>query len=255
MVPESDGNTGSDGGGGGVGGFLGRGWRPSRRVRALVFVGVGLLLLVNPLVGGLSDAVGLTGSAQYTAVEVVPGEDGERFSYPGDPVDGQLPDTLVANGGSVEGVDCYDEFGSVECTLERELIDGNLTVESGVGGWYGYTHHGRFYERVSRESGESVTLALRPVAASAVLANVSTPVGNYTDGRRSTVRTAVESGTTWTDPTALLAGDVVEYDGVYYVIAQTDGPRQDEPPGPVYSVASAVAGTLLVQRGWRVAGG
>ena len=119
---------------------------------------------------------------------------------------------------------------SAECALERPLVDTGLTLPDGdvPEGWRGYTHHGQFYERVSSRANGTVTLGLRPVPAEDVLADVAVPVDSVPDvSGGDAVRQAVET-----------------------VSVRVDPPFAYE-QRPVTTALSAVAGTLLAQRGRR----
>ena len=238
MVPDSDGESGPDP-------FFG-GWAPSLRVRAAVFLVVGVLLVLNPLVGGLPDAAGLTGDAEYAAAEISP--DGGEFSLSWvDERDRSVRGVLASRGG-LTLLDCYPRVvASERCALESALVDGPVTVESEPAGWGGYTYHGRLYDQTVTSRTGNVTLAVRPASATAVLSNVSAPASNAPDG----VRRAIETGTVSADPGLDSTGLVIERDGAYYVVVQTDGPRRDEPAGPVYTAASVLVGAGLLRAGKR----
>jgi hypothetical protein len=238
MVPDSDGEGGP--------GVLRRGWAPSLRVRAAVLLLVGVLLVLNPLVGGLPDAVGLTGNAEYAAAEITP--DGGEFSLSWVGEHDRSVRGVLASRGGLTLLDCYPGvLTSERCALESALVDGPVTVESEPTGWGGYTYHGRFYEQTVTARTANVTLALRPASAAAVLSNVSAPASNAPDG----VRRAIETGTVSADPGLDSTGLVVERDGAYYVVVQTDGPRRDEPAGPVYTAASVLVGAGFIRAGKR----
>jgi hypothetical protein len=172
MVPDSE-DSGSESD------LLGRGWTPSGRTRALVFVGVGLLLVVHAAVGGLPAALGVTGTVEYHALSVEADPDGDRFLFSGG-VDGRLGTSDLAVRGGLRDVDCYLDVaarGSTACALERPLVEADLTVpDDAPEDWRGYTYHGRFYERVSERTNGTVTLGLRPVPAGDVLADIAVPV-------------------------------------------------------------------------------
>ena len=142
--------------------ILGRGWTPPRRLRAGVLILVGLLFVVNPLVGGLPDAVGLTGNAEYAAAEITPDGGDLSVSWVEDR-DRSVRGVLDTRGG-VTLLDCYPgTVASERCALESALVDGPVTVGSEPPGWSGYTYHGRLYERTVESRSGNVTLGLTEV--------------------------------------------------------------------------------------------
>lgn len=252
MVPDSDSDSGSSG-------LLGRGWTPSRRVRAVAFVGVGLLLVVHAAVGGLPAVLGLTGTVEYHALSVEADPDGDRLLFSGG-VDGRPGTSELAVRGGLRDVDCYLDVGargSTACALERPLVAADLTVpDDAPEDWRGYTYHGQFYERVSNRTNGTVTLGLRPVPADDVLADVAVPVESVPDvSGGDAVRRAVETGSVRVDPPFAYAREVLRGDGEYYVLVAGEQPPEDDEHHPVTTTLSAALGVLLVQRGYRVAGG
>lgn len=241
MVPEDD---------GGDSGLLGRGWTPSPRVRGTALVVVGLLVISNPLVGGLPDAVGLTGTAEYAAAEITP--DGGDLSFAWvEERDQSVRGVLDIHGG-LTLLDCFPGFVvSRACGLESSLTDRSVTVPQEPVGWDGYTYHDRLYERTVSSGSGGGALSLRPVSARTVLENISAPLANAPDA----VRRAVGTGSVRADAPLDSTGLVLERSGSYYVVLPTESEPRPEPPGPVYTAASTVVGLLLVQRGRRVAAG
>jgi hypothetical protein len=240
MVPRSDGADG---------GRLGRGWVPSPQVRATVLVVVGLLFVLNPLVGGLPDAVGLGEETEYAAAELAPAGGDLSLSWV-EARERSVRGVLAVSGGPTL-LDCYPGLVDSEaCALESTLVDEPVGVEEVPPGWGGYTYHGRLYERTATGPAGNVTLGLRPVAARAVLANVSAPLDRAPDP----VARAVAAGSVSADPPLRSTGLVLERDGSYYLVLPLDGEGREEPPGPVYTAASTALGVVLVQRGRRVAG-
>lgn len=248
MVPDSDDSES---------GFFGRGWTPSRRTRAFAFVGVGCLLVVHGLVGGLPAALGLTGTVEYHALSVEADPDGDRLLFSGGGVERRPSTSELAVRGGLREVDCYLDVvtrTSAECALERPLVDTGLTLPDGdiPENWRGYTHHGRFYERVSSRANGTVTLGLQSVPAEDVLADVAVPVDSVPDvSGGDAVRQAVETGSVRVDSPFAYAREVLQSDGEYYVLVADERPRADDEQGPVTTALSAVVGTLLVQRGRR----
>lgn len=246
MVPDSDSGRG--------GGFLGRGWTPSRRTRAFAFVGVGLLLVAHAAVGGLPAALGLTGTVEYHALSVEADSDGDRLLFSGG-VEGRPGTADIAVRGGLRDVDCYLDVaarGSTECALERPLVEANLTLpdDDAPEDWRGYTYHGQFYERVSGRSNGTVTLGLRPVPAEEVLADIAVPVGSIPDvSGGDAVRRAVETGSVRVDPPFAYAREVLRSEGEYYVVVAEKSPPEEEGQHPVMTTLSAALGILLVQRG------
>jgi len=241
MVPEDDGHGN---------GLLGRGWSPSPRVRATALVVVGLLVILNPLVGGLPDAVGLTGTAEYAAAEITP-EGGDLSLAWVEERERSVRGVLDVSGG-LTLLDCFPGFvTSRACGLESSLTDRSVTVPEEPVGWSGYTYHDRLYERTVGPGSGGVTLSLRPVSARTVLANISAPAANAPDA----VRRAVETGSVRADAPLDSTGLVLERSGSYYVVLPTESEPRPEPAGPVYTAASTAVGLLLVQRGRRIVAG
>ncbi|WP_159898956.1 hypothetical protein [Salinirussus salinus] len=249
MVPDSE-DSGSESD------LLGRGWTPSRRTRALVFVGVGLLLVVHAAVGGLPAALGLTGTVEYHALSVEADPDGDRLLFSGG-VDGRPGTSDLAVRGGLRDVDCYLDVavrGSAACALERPLVEADLTLpdDDAPEDWRGYTYHGRFYERVSERTNGTVTLGLRPVPAGDVLADAAVPVESVPEvSGGDAVRRAVETGSVRVDPPFAYAREVLRSDGGYYVLVAEDFPSEDDGQHPVTTTLSAALGVLLLQRGRR----
>jgi hypothetical protein len=243
MVPPDGGESGSDDPDGGL---LGRGWTPSAQVRASVLVGVGLLLIVNPLVGGLPDAVGLDDDVEYAAAEIEPSGGDLELSWIDDR-DRSVVGLLDVRGG-LTLLDCYpDLVPGRACALESTLVDGPVAVDRAPPEWGGYTYHGRLYERTTAAGPGNVTLALRPVSAAVVLSNVSAPLDNAPEP----VRRAVEAGSVRVDPPLRSTGLALEQDGSYYVVLPVESEPRAEPPRPVYTAASTAIGVVLVGRGMR----
>jgi len=249
MVPDSEGS-------GGGSDLLGRGWTPSRRTRAFALVGVGSLLVVHALVGGLPAALGLTGTVEYHALSVEAGPDGDRLLFSGGG-DGRSGASDIAARGGLRDVDCYLDVtarDSTECTLERPLVEADLTLtdDDAPEAWRGYTYHGRFYERVSERTNGTVTLDLQPVPAGDVLADVAVPVGSVPEvSGGDAVRRAVETGSVRVDPPFAYAREVLRHDGEYYVLVADEQAPDDDGQHPVTTTVSAALGVLLVQRGRR----
>ena len=224
---------------------LARGWTPSPRLRAFGLVAIGLLLLTHPLVGGLPSAVGLTGTAEYTAYEVSPAGDG--FAYqPLAAETGELSaQARVSATGGLTLLDCYPFESSRACTVEAALTNRSLTVASPTD-WSGYTYHDGFYERTAVSHDDGVELRLRSVSARAVLANISIPARDWTHQTRK----AVEAGQISTS--RRLPGAMLARNGSYYIVLPEGGdPPEDEQPGPLETVLSSAGGVLLLQRGIR----
>jgi hypothetical protein len=244
MVPNSD--DGSD--------ILCRGWTPSIRVRAVALIGAGIVLVAHAITGGLPAAVGLTGPVEYHALSVGPDPDGDRLLLSGG-VDGRPGAPDLALRGGLRDVDCYLDTagrGSTECALERPLVEDSLSLPDDVPeDWGGYTHHGRFYERVSERVNGSTALGLRPVSAADVLADVAVPVDSVPEvSGGDAVRRAVETGSARVDPPFAYAREVLRGEGGYYVLVPTERPPE-EGRHPVTTALPAAVGTLLAQRGRR----
>jgi hypothetical protein len=224
-------------------GWLARGWVPSPRLRAAVLVAVGLLLVAHALVGGLPAALGLSAGVDYHAVEVTPAGDDLAF----EPVGDEAPSVGAgfARTGGPTLLDCYPFGSDATCVLETQLTDAALTVDAPPEVWHGYTHHDRFYERVATDRGDAVELALRPLPARAVLANVSVPAREWS----APIRTAVEAGRVAADPSLPLAGAVLERAGSFYVVFPASSAGADESTGAVGRVLTGMLGVLVARRG------
>jgi hypothetical protein len=230
----------------GSGGVLGRGWTPSKRVRATAFLLVGALLLAHPLVGGLPDAAGLTGNAEYTAAEVRPDDGAVDFRWLADH-DRSVSGELVAEGG-LPLIDCLPDDADLSyCALEAPLTDRNATLAREPPTWSGYTYHGRFYERRVLSRSGNTTVGLSPVAAETVLEDVAIPRTSWSEP----VRRAVEQGRVTAEPRVESVGVILADGGEYYLVLPTSSVPDDEPPGPLYTAAFTAAGLGLLRRGWR----
>jgi hypothetical protein len=230
------------------GGRLARGWVPSERLRAGVVLAVGLLLVVHPLVGGLPDALGLTGELRYTAYEVTP--DGDGFDYR--PLANTSGEPRSATGrlyamGGLTLVDCYPPAVSRACELEAAVTDRRLSVDDEPADWGGYTYHDGLYEQVSARQNGSVALSLRPVSARTVLANISVPASAWS----APLRQAVDTGRVTSDPRLPLAGAMLVRDDSYYIVLPARGEPVEEPMGPGTAAVSAGTGALLLLWGVR----
>lgn len=221
-----------------------RGWAPSRRLKSFLLVSVGVILVVHPLVGGLPSALGLTGTIQYTAVEVQP--DGSRLSFAG-PSQAEYTAEAALGGESPLQIDCYPNGVSERCVMESQLTDGNLTVSTEPRGWRGFSYHGHFYRQVSTRDNETVTLGLQPVTARTVLANLSVPPTDWSQP----IRTAVETGNVSVAHEPTLTGVVLSRNGSYYVVVPTSENSSDMPPHGLHATLSTILGVLLIQRGKR----
>ncbi len=219
-----------------------RGWSPSHRFKALVFLSLGSILVLHPLVGGLPSALGLTGTVQYTAVEVQPERDALSFSGP----DRAAHRAEGAIGGqSGLQIDCYPIGVSDRCALESQLTAGNLTVPTGPDNWRGYSYHGEFYKQVSTENQENTTLALQPVPARAVLANLSVSTRHWS----APLTTAVETGNVTVRSELQHAERLLARNGSYYVVVPMSDRSRDTSPGGLSATISTVLGVLSFQRG------
>ena len=227
------------------GGRLARGWSPSRRSVALLAVLLGLVLVANPLVGGVFDAAGLRGDVEYAAVELEPTGQHLELTSVGDPP--RSPSGLLATSDGLDGVDCYPgTFPARACTVESGLTDQELTGVSEPLTWEGYTYQDGFYRRTVVERGaDGVTLGLEPVPAAAVLANVSIDAASWS----GSVRQAVDRGSVTVDPPLAQAGAVLERNGDFFVVVPAEQVPKDEPAGPVYTAVFTLLGAAFVQYG------
>lgn len=101
-----------------------RGWHPRGRVLATVLFLCGVLLICHPLVGGLTNLVGLTGTAEYEAVEIAPDGDGLVYGNGTDSDDDHRRQVL--NADTFDRIDCFPWDDSRECGLEAELVDDGM---------------------------------------------------------------------------------------------------------------------------------
>ncbi|GGN93052.1 MULTISPECIES: hypothetical protein [Haloarcula] len=194
--------------------MLYRGWSPSERQRAVVSLGLGLLLVLNPLFVytlGLGEP-----TYEYRAVEVTPVGDSVEFETRPHPAYRMQP---------VRGVDCVRLRGSYSCYLSESLAKrGRATVnvtryETTPRARYVRLDDG-FYRRSATEHGEAVTLSLERVSAATVLDTVSSSFEYVSPP----VAAAIEDGTARSHVEEDGA-KFVEADGRYYYVAarQVDG--------------------------------
>jgi hypothetical protein len=236
-----DPDTGADASG------LGRGWAPSEGTRAFALLFVGALLVAHPLVGGLPDAVGLTGNAEYAAMELTP-DGGEIETEWVEPRD-DLRSAAIHNHGGFTLLDCVSKIeGSRECALESGLTNRSLAVSRDPDTWNWYTYHDRAYERVETTRNGTTVLALRPVPAREALSESAVPFRDWSD----TVRRAVEEGSVTVDPPLTLAGAVLERGGNFYAVFPTEFVDADESAGPLYTAAFTAVGVVLIGRSIRL---
>lgn len=226
-------------------------WRPSSRTRRLVAVGLGLLLIFNPL---YLAPLGI-GAPQYEyrAVEVVPTESGLQFAS-------EPPDIA-----RVDGIDCYRELEpNPDCWFQQSFTDGqNYTVtapRAPQDAWESYTYlDGTFYARSFSVrspggNGTQVSWQFRPVDPETMLANVGVDVGLRDAYRRAVdrgrLRTAEPlryeefTGTKTDEATGL----IVTTDAGYYLLG-----LEEYRPGVenrwLYSALGVVVGVLCLWHG------
>ena len=221
---------------------LGRGWTPTRRTRAAVYLVVGFALVTSPLWAATAVDVVAGETVTYEAVEVTPDGDGLAF-------DGSTVSTLaVVRMQGVDGIDCYlDADQSRTCLLEQQLADGNATVETVPGGYITtrYVHFDQFYERQQASRGSQTELGLRPVDAAAVLDNVSTPVEFASD---PTTR-AIEQGQVEAGPALRESRAFVSADGAYYLIAPQSQASTGSGSSLPWQWAAVFVGLIALRRG------
>jgi hypothetical protein len=215
-----------------------RGWTPTPRTRTAVYLAVGFALVTAPLWAATAIDVVAGETVTYDAVEVQP--EGDGFAFDGS--------TGLVHIQGVDGIDCYiDVEQSRTCLLEQQLVDGNVTVESVPGGRFTerYVHYDQFYERQQSSRGSRVELGLRPVDASAVLENVSTPAEFASDAAGR----AIEQGQVEADPDLRESSAFVRADSAYYLIApqsQASGGTGSSLPWQWFAV---LVGLLALRRG------
>lgn len=219
-------------------GPLVRRWWPDARSRTIYYLVVGLALISAPLWMGVAVDALAGQSVTYHAVDVNPNGDGVTM-------DGL---TGVVREDGIEGIDCYfDANQSYTCLLEQQLLDGSLTVEKVPGGTPNtrYVHHDQFYERHRTNRSGKVILELRPVSASAVLQNVSTPLEEASDP----TKTAIETGTGRARPDMENSNEIVRANGSYYLIAPESMPPPREESSVPLGWLSVLVGLLALWRG------
>jgi hypothetical protein len=227
-------------------------WQPSPRTRSLVIVGLGLLLIFNPL---YLAPLGI-GSPQYEyrAVEVVPTESGLQFAS-------EPPDIT-----RVDGIDCYRELDPVlDCWFQQSFTDGqNYTVtapDARQDTWKSYTYlNGTFYARSFRVSSSGgndtqVSWQFRPIDPETMLANVGINVSVRDVYRRAVERGQIQT----TEPlhyeeftggnTDEATGRFIKTDNGYYMLG-----FEEYHPGVenrwLYSAIGVVIGVLCLWHGF-----
>lgn len=221
---------------------LGRGWSPTARQQRGFLLAVGLLLVINPF---YLDALGI-GTPTYVYESAPVTATGDDVSTP---FERKLYD-------SVAGVDCYREVSPGRaCALDAVLV-GNRTIRTHYPGTslrgdrYTFVRD-QFYERITTGADER-TLDVRPVAATAVLANVATAERALSRPERRAVR----RGSARTHEPLRRGNHFVEIDGAYYLIyeaAVLDGPFAESTFQDTVSLVGVGVGLLSVARGVRLA--
>lgn len=165
--------------------MLARGWTPSERTRTVFTVGLGLLLVFNP-------------------VYLVPlGVGGPAYSYEAVPVEMQGSSfSLEPDGaltvGPIDGLDCHMFDGGRRCYFDQLLYEqGNQTVSERFHGDYAGSEDEyvvvdlKVYRRTHERVNDSAyTFGLVRVPAETALRDVSVPV----EQAPAPIRTAVRTG-------------------------------------------------------------
>lgn len=221
---------------------LGRGWSPTARQQRGFLLAVGLLLVINPF---YLDALGI-GTPTYVYESAPVTATGGDLSTP---FERKLYD-------SVAGVDCYREVSPGRaCALDAVLV-GNRTIRTHYPGTslrgdrYTFVRD-QFYERITTGADER-TLDVRPVAATAVLANVVTAERALSRPERRAVR----RGSARTHEPLRRGNHFVEIDGAYYLIYEAtvlDGPFAESTFQDTVSLVGVGVGLLSFARGVRLA--
>jgi len=186
--------------------MLARGWTPSERTSTVVTVGLGLLLVFNP-------------------VYLVPlGVGGPAYSYEAVPVETydnwfSLEPDGALTVGAIDGVDCYMFDGGRRCYFDQLLYEqGNQIVSERVYGGYAEPDdkyvviNSTIYRRTHQRVNDSaITFGLASVPAEIALRDVSVPV----EQAPAPIRNAVETGDTTTHTE--FENQFVRADGRYYL--------------------------------------
>lgn len=221
---------------------LARGWSPTARQQRGFLLAVGLLLVINPF---YLDALGI-GTPTYVYESAPVTATGGDITTP---IERKLYD-------SVAGVDCYRAVTPGRaCALDAVLV-GNRTVTTHYSGAFlrgdRYTYvRGQFYERITTGTDER-TLDVRPVAATAVLANVATAERALSRPERRAVR----RGNARTHEPLRRGNHFVEVDGAYYLVYEAsvrDGPFAEPDFQGTVSLIGVGVGLLSFARGVRLA--
>ncbi len=221
----------------------------SRLQSAYLFVGIGVVLLLNPLYVSALPVDDPT--YRYAAVEVAPSDDPDVPLETAEPVN-RLDDDVI----------CYGEQTRA-CQFERDLLAGNeveaeYVVEEAIpfGSRYAYLD-GEFYERTVTERNGTLYLDLERLSAGELLVKASSPVERTSNP--GLIRRAVDRGEVTTgerlevDGVPVDAGTLVEVDGDYYVLREVEDAKPDWRVQPYLVAAGLVVGlglTLLGQHRW-----
>ncbi|SEP26179.1 hypothetical protein SAMN05216388_10575 [Halorientalis persicus] len=221
-----------------------RGWRPSQRLRTILFLSIGVVLILHPLVGGIPHALGLTGTVQYTTVEVQP--ESNQFVFSGPDRAAFRAEEALGGTGALH-IDCYPNGLSEQCALESQLTEQNVTVQREPQGWRGYTYHEQFYKKVTAEENETIELGLEPVTPHAVLSNMSVPADKWPQP----IQTAVQTGNVTVTEEPSFTGVVLSQNGSYYMVVSMGPFDSHEPPQGLAATVSTILGVLSIQYGRR----
>jgi hypothetical protein len=222
---------------------------PSTRRLLLVLV-VSLALLTNTL--WLFPNEGET-RYTYERSELVPRGDDIAYDPAVDPNHASYHNDLAGIGcESVFGQRTDRDLRERTCAFEQSVADDGPVTVSGydrLGIRVGYVElDGGYYHRTVAESNGSVTLALEPLPAEAVLANVSSNgVAGADPERIQSSQVAVRAVATGDSvrslqpPSDVAVGSVYRYDGGYYAAFVSDSdPVDASVPDPVRLLASFV---------------
>lgn len=206
---------------------------PSDRPPWLLLV-VGVVLVANPL---------------YVPVDSLSSPD-HVYERAAISADGDVLEYESSLRNPIHGVDCFEDPG-YRCTVERALVEENLTVASRVadgrspdpfvalpGGWY---------RRVTEETDDGVRYRLERVPLSTVLREVSRPPSAVPERLRPAAR-----GGRVTLESPIETTYVVRDDGAYYYLTETG--TTAPPLGVAYpwlSVLGTLAGAVALVRAGR----
>lgn len=215
------------------------------RERAILYLGIGVLLVLSPaVIDPVSDTLEPGPSYTYEAIEVT-AQNGE-FAFAGPPPD-----------DGIEGVDCISIYSRL-CGLEVEQLDGNVTVEEinpveRQSARY-VEFFDQYYRRVHHRNDSHITYSLEPVLARTVLETISVSIDQTADP--AATRTIISRNPRTIDHELSTPEQVVAVDGSYYVfnLQRAETPRDTS--GQVDGILllgsglGFILGIWSLRRGW-----